>query len=226
MVGIVRAMKVAIPPTAKMATRITHMISVSLACDNSSHLKKGHSREKNSSFSRQFCKIEPISLGDGALLHYWHVTDWLADVSLLLFNKFKRLRALVSFLSLRQFLSFDKSNQLTLCLKISLYTFLANIEEAERTDESENFILYRLTCMYEINHLYIIYIIIIIYNDISFILHIIYDIKKILILKNKESKRKTRKLWWRDAKELWLKSSKNVQPSQASVYIRYFIYVV
>ena len=32
MVGMVSAMKVAIPPTAKMATRITHMISVSPAC--------------------------------------------------------------------------------------------------------------------------------------------------------------------------------------------------
>ena len=27
-------------------------------------------------------------------------------------------------------------SELTLCLKISLYTFLANIEEAERTEES------------------------------------------------------------------------------------------
>ena len=44
---------------------------------------------ENSYFSRQFLKIEPISLREGALLHYLPVTDWLADVSLLLFNHLK-----------------------------------------------------------------------------------------------------------------------------------------
>ena len=145
---------------------------------------------ENSYFSRQFCKIEPICLREGALLHYLPVTDWLADVSLLLLKKFKRLPALVSFLSLRQFLSFDKPNWLTLCLKISLYTFLANIEEAERTDESENFILNCLTYMYQINHIHIIYISYIIYI-ISIMYYIyIYDIKIILILKNQRKKKK------------------------------------
>ena len=109
MVGIVSAMKVAIPPTAKMATRITHMISVSPACSFlfCNILPSFLFYQVFCFVSAVFCfvifyQVQPISLSEGGLLHYWLITDWLAAaVSLSTFNQVERDSFSLFFLALQ-----------------------------------------------------------------------------------------------------------------------------
>ena len=76
MVGIVRAMKVAMPPTAKIATRITHIISVSLAYNNLYPIKDRHSREKIQTFLSSFVKLNQSVLVNA---HFYIIDQSLID---------------------------------------------------------------------------------------------------------------------------------------------------
>ena len=128
---MVRAMKVAMPPTAKMATRITHIISVSPAWVPSlEQLVLIFSQKMwivNACWTHQ-------SWTSTLLTDSWLI-DWCFVFIIHHFEKVSVFLYPASHNGYR-FHCWRHLSALTLCLNISLYTFLANIEEAERTDES------------------------------------------------------------------------------------------
>ena len=126
-------MKVAMPPTAKMATRITHIISVSPAWVPSiEQLVLIFSQKMwivNACWTHQ-------SWTSTLLTDSWLI-DWCFVFIIHHFEKVSVFLYPVSHNGHR-FHCWRHFSALTLCLNISLYTFLANIEEAERTEESES----------------------------------------------------------------------------------------
>ena len=126
-------MKVAMPPTAKMATRITHIISVSPAWVPSlEQLVLIFSQKMwivNACWTHQ-------SWTSTLLTDSWLI-DWCFVFIIHHFEKVSVFLYPTSHNAYR-FHCWRHLSELTLCLNISLYTFLANIEEAERTEESES----------------------------------------------------------------------------------------